>query len=101
MVVRSYLEHWDHEITEFSVLGEVRRRVSKTATLDFRQADFEIFSTLVGRICPLLDVAGNITKEDEKKAEVLNSFFNIIFILDQLSTGYSSPWTGRQGWGAG
>ena len=91
MVVRSYLEHSDHEITEFSVLGEVRRRVSKTATLDFRQADFEIFSTLVGRICPLLDVAGNITKEDEKKAEVLNSFFNLIFILDQLSTGYSSP----------
>ena len=40
---------------------------------------------------PFLDMAGKTTKEDEKKAEVLNAFFNIIFILDQLSTGYSAP----------
>ena len=35
---------------EFSVLGEVRKRVSKTATLDFWRADFELFRTLVERV---------------------------------------------------
>ena len=33
---------------EFSVLGEVRRRDSKT--LDFWRADFELFRRLVGRV---------------------------------------------------
>jgi len=35
---------------EFSILGEVRREVSKTATLDFPRADLELFSTLIGRV---------------------------------------------------
>lgn len=36
----------DHEITEFSVLGEVRRWVSRTATLNFHRADFGLFRRL-------------------------------------------------------
>ncbi|KAK4811064.1 hypothetical protein QYF61_016350 [Mycteria americana] len=35
---------------EFLILGEVRRGVSKTATLDFRRADFSLFRRLVERV---------------------------------------------------
>ena len=37
----------DHEIVEFSVLGDVRRVTSKTAILNFQRADFDLFRTLV------------------------------------------------------
>ena len=50
VVVRSWLEQSDHEKVEFSILGEVRRGISKTAVLDFRRADLELFRTLVGRV---------------------------------------------------
>ena len=32
----------DHDMVEFSILGGVRRGNSKTATLDFWRADFEL-----------------------------------------------------------
>ena len=43
----------DHEMVEFSILGGVRRGNSKTATLDFRRADFELRSEerRVGKEC--------------------------------------------------
>ena len=50
VVVRSCFGQSDHEIVEFSILGEVRRRISKTAVLGFQRADFEVFRTLVGRV---------------------------------------------------
>jgi len=37
-------------MVEFSILGGVRRGNSKTATLDFRRADFELLRRLVGRV---------------------------------------------------
>ena len=37
-------------MVEFSILGGGRRRNSKTATLDFWRADFELFRRLVGRV---------------------------------------------------
>jgi len=40
----------DHEMTEFSVRGEVKRGASKTATMDFRRADFGLFRMLVERV---------------------------------------------------
>jgi len=40
----------DHNMVEFSILGGGRRGNSKTATLDFRRADFELFRRLVGRV---------------------------------------------------
>jgi len=40
----------DHEIVEFSILGDVRRVTSKTAILNFQRADFELFRTLVARV---------------------------------------------------
>jgi len=39
--------HSDHKMMEFSILGEVRRGVSRTATLDFRRVDFALFRMLV------------------------------------------------------
>ncbi|KAK4810854.1 hypothetical protein QYF61_008826 [Mycteria americana] len=44
------LGHSDHEMIEFSILGEVRNVVSRTATLDFRRADFGLFRGLVDRV---------------------------------------------------
>ena len=38
----------DHDMVEFSILGGVRRGNSKTATLDFWRADFELFRNLLG-----------------------------------------------------
>jgi len=36
----------EHEMIEFSVLGKVRRGVSKTTNMDFLRADFGLFRTL-------------------------------------------------------
>ncbi|KAK4814558.1 hypothetical protein QYF61_023757 [Mycteria americana] len=40
----------DHEMVEFLIRGEAARGVSKTATLDFRRADFGLFRRLVDRV---------------------------------------------------
>jgi len=40
--VRGCLGQSDHDMVEFSILGGVRRGNSKTATLDFWRADFEL-----------------------------------------------------------
>ncbi|PKU38713.1 hypothetical protein llap_10978 [Limosa lapponica baueri] len=40
----------DHEMIEFSILGETRRRVTKTATLDFRRANFNLYRRLPDKI---------------------------------------------------
>ena len=39
-----------HEMIEFSILGEVRKGVSKTTTLNFRRADFGLFRSLVNGV---------------------------------------------------
>ena len=38
----------DHEMIDFSIHGGAWRGNSKTATLDFRRADFELFKRLIG-----------------------------------------------------
>ncbi|KAM9649084.1 uncharacterized protein ACIBXB_011576 [Morphnus guianensis] len=50
VMVGGRLGHSDHEMIEFSVLGEVRRSVSRTATLDFLRADFGLFRSPVDRV---------------------------------------------------
>ncbi|KAM9590717.1 uncharacterized protein ACIBXB_005842 isoform 1-T1 [Morphnus guianensis] len=40
----------DHEMIEFSILGEARKVVSKTTTTDFWRANFGLFKTLVERV---------------------------------------------------
>ena len=50
VVVRGHLGPRDHEMIEFSILGEVKRVVSKTSSMDFQRADFGLFRTLVERL---------------------------------------------------
>ncbi|RMC10255.1 hypothetical protein DUI87_13057 [Hirundo rustica rustica] len=50
VVVGGRLGQSDHEIIEFSILGEVRRNTSKTLALDFQRADFGLFRRLIQRI---------------------------------------------------
>ena len=40
----------DHETLDFSIPVEPRRGVSRTATLDFRRADFHLCRTMVERV---------------------------------------------------
>ena len=44
--VRGCLGRSDHEMLDFSILLEPERGVSRTATLDFRRADFNLFRTM-------------------------------------------------------
>ncbi|RMC21953.1 hypothetical protein DUI87_02824 [Hirundo rustica rustica] len=44
------LGHSDHEIIEFSIIGEIRRNINKISTLDFRRADFGLFKRLIQRV---------------------------------------------------
>ena len=50
VVVRGRLGLSDHEMIESSVLGEVRKGVSKTTTMDFWRANFGLFEALVERL---------------------------------------------------
>ena len=44
------LRQSDHETLDFSIPVEPRRGVSRTATLDFRRADFNLYRTMVERV---------------------------------------------------
>ncbi|KAK4819351.1 LOW QUALITY PROTEIN: hypothetical protein QYF61_001243 [Mycteria americana] len=50
VMVGGHLGQSDHEMIEFLIRGEAVRGVSKTATLDFRRADFGLFRRLVERV---------------------------------------------------
>ena len=50
VMVGGRLGHSNHERIEFSILGEIRRGISRTATLDFQRADFGLFRGLVDRV---------------------------------------------------
>ncbi|KAK4826229.1 hypothetical protein QYF61_006270 [Mycteria americana] len=49
VMVGGRLGQSDHEMIEFLIRGEAARGVSKTATLDFRRADFGLFRRLTSR----------------------------------------------------
>lgn len=42
--------HSDHKMMEILVVGKLRRRVSRVATLDFQNTDFGLFRRLAGKI---------------------------------------------------
>ncbi|KAK4806171.1 hypothetical protein QYF61_001094 [Mycteria americana] len=50
VMVGGCLGQSDHEMIVFLIHGEVWRGVSRTATLDFRRADFSLFRRLVERV---------------------------------------------------
>lgn len=43
-------EQSNHKMTMFSIPGEVRRVIGKTATLNFQRTDFALFRMNVGRV---------------------------------------------------
>ena len=47
-VVKSCFGQSDHKMVQFSIISEVRREVSKTATLNFWRVDFGLYRTLMG-----------------------------------------------------
>ncbi|PKU32032.1 rna-directed dna polymerase from mobile element jockey-like [Limosa lapponica baueri] len=88
------LGHSDHEMIEFLIVREVRRGVSRTATLDFRRADFGLFRSLVDRVPweavlkgkgvqegwtffkkEVLKMGMETVTKDEEKSEVLYAAF--------------------------
>ena len=50
VMVGGRLGHSDHEMIEFSILGEVRRGLIRAASLGFWRADFGLFRGLVDRV---------------------------------------------------
>ena len=48
--VGGHLGQSDHEMLDFSILVEPQRGVSRTATLDFRRTDFNLYRTMVERV---------------------------------------------------
>ena len=50
VVVGGCLGHSNHEMIEFSVLGEIRRGFSRTVILDIWRASFGLFRSLVNRV---------------------------------------------------
>jgi len=49
-MVGGYPGHSNHEMTEFSILGEARSEDIRTATLEFQTANFGLFKSLVDRV---------------------------------------------------
>ena len=49
VMVGGHLGHHNHEMIEFLILGEVKRGVSRTATLDFQRTVFGLFRRLVDK----------------------------------------------------
>ena len=50
VVVRGCLGLSNHEMIEFLYGGEIKRGASKTSTMDFQRADFDLLRTLVERV---------------------------------------------------
>ena len=48
--VGGHLRCSDHEMIELSILGETKRGVSKTATLDFWRSNSDLFKRLIKKI---------------------------------------------------
>lgn len=62
MVVGGCLGRSDHEMLEFSILGEVRRGTNRASTMDFKGVDFGLF----GRLTKSLGSQSQRAKESRK-----------------------------------
>ncbi|GAB0204739.1 hypothetical protein GRJ2_002939500 [Grus japonensis] len=67
--------HSGYEVIEFLILGEVRSGVSRTATLDFRRAEFGPFRSLINRVPWEVVLRGKAVQEGWKlfKKEILKA----------------------------
>uniref|UniRef100_A0A8B9CU89 Reverse transcriptase domain-containing protein n=1 Tax=Anser brachyrhynchus TaxID=132585 RepID=A0A8B9CU89_9AVES len=101
VVVGSCLGQSDHEMVEFSILGEARKGTSKTAVLDFRRADSELFRTLVGRVPWEVVLKGRGVQEGWAllKKEILMARERSVLTCPKTSRHRTRPtWLSRELW---
>ncbi|KAK4818760.1 hypothetical protein QYF61_018932 [Mycteria americana] len=101
VTVGGRLQHSDHEMVEFSILGEVRSGVSRTATLDFWRADFGLFRRLVDRVPWEAVLKGKVVQESWTffKKEVLKAQEQAIPMCQKTSQwGRRPAWLNRELW---
>lgn len=53
----------NHEMAEFSILGEFRRGASKNCWFVFERADYEVFRTVVERVPTVSVLKGKMVQE--------------------------------------
>ncbi|PKU35038.1 adaptin ear-binding coat-associated protein 1 [Limosa lapponica baueri] len=68
VTVGGHLGRSDHEMIEFSILREARRGASRTATMDFRRADFGLFKSLLDRVLWEAALKGKGLQEERRKS---------------------------------
>ncbi|PKU39519.1 rna-directed dna polymerase from mobile element jockey-like [Limosa lapponica baueri] len=96
--IGGHLGHSDHEMIEFLILGKTRGRVTKTTTLDFRRANFDLFRRLLDKIpwvAALKDIGGQEGWTYSKK-EVLKAQEQAVPVCQKTSRrGRRPAWLNR------
>ena len=93
--VGGHLGHRYHEMLDFSILVEPQRGVSRTATLVFRKADFNLFRTMVEQ------VHWEVVLESMGAQEGWEYFKETVLKVQDLTIPMSrktSQWARRPGW---
>ncbi|GAB0204752.1 hypothetical protein GRJ2_002940800 [Grus japonensis] len=93
--------HSGYEMIEFLILGEVRRGVSRTATLDFRRAEFGPFRSLIDRVPWEVVLRGKAVQEGWKlfKKEILKAQEQAVPMCQKMSQwGRRLAWLNRELW---
>ena len=101
VMVGGCLGHSNHKMIEFWIQGEVRRGVSRTATLDFWRADFGLFRRLVDRVPWEAVLKGKGVQEGWAffKKEILKAQEQAIPMCRKTSQrGRRSAWLNRELW---
>ncbi|KAK4832410.1 hypothetical protein QYF61_022545 [Mycteria americana] len=101
VMVGSRLGHNNHEMIEFLIIGEVRRGISRTATLDFQRADFGLFRGLVDKVPWDTVLKGKEVLEDWTffKKKILKAQEQAIPMCQKMSWQRRRPaWLNRELW---
>ncbi|GAB0210334.1 hypothetical protein GRJ2_003499200 [Grus japonensis] len=101
VVVGGRLGLSEHEMIEFLIHGEVRRGTSKTATMDFRRADFGLLRTLVERVPWETVLKGKGVQEGWAffKKEVLKAQEQAVPMCHKMNQrGRHPAWLNRELW---
>ncbi|KAK4820378.1 hypothetical protein QYF61_025454 [Mycteria americana] len=101
VTVGGHLGHSDHKMIDFLILGEVRREVSRTATLDFQRADFGLFRRLVDRVPLDAVLKGKGVQEGWTffKKEILKAQEQAVPMCRKTSQwGRRAAWLNRELW---
>jgi len=96
-----HLGHSDHEMLDFSILVEPQREVSRTAILDFWNADFSLFRTMVESV-PWEVVLENVGAQEgwEYFKEVILKVQELTIPKSQRTRGWARRpyWLSRDLW---